>query len=84
MLQPRQPLLAGVRYLSLLYEGQHQDAKGILAMKRARKKGEADLKRDYYPHMLKIFQVLDRRQHVIFVICVAVLYIAVCHCDCDY
>ncbi|KAA6421293.1 MAG: hypothetical protein FRX49_08779 [Trebouxia sp. A1-2] len=56
MLQPRQPLLAGLRYLSLLYEGKKQDAKGILAMKRGRRKGEADLERDYYPHMLKIFQ----------------------------
>ena len=55
MLQPKQPLLAGLRYLSLLYEGRHQDAKGILAMKRGRKRGEADLERDYYPHMLKIF-----------------------------
>ena len=58
MLQPRQPFLAGLRYLSLLYEGRKQDAKGIVAMKRGRKKSEADLERDYYPHMLKIFQVL--------------------------
>jgi len=58
LLQPRQPLLAGLRYLSLLYEGRNQDAKGVVAMKRARKKGEANLEREYYSHMLKIFQVL--------------------------
>ncbi|KAL0046620.1 hypothetical protein WJX82_005644 [Trebouxia sp. C0006] len=56
MLQPRQSFLAALRYLSLLHEGQKQDARGIVAMKRGRKKGEADLERDYYPHMLNIFQ----------------------------
>lgn len=74
MLQPRQPLLAGLRYLSLLYEGQKQDAKGILAMKRTRRKGEADLERDYYPHMLKIFQVLAMSR--VFATCVAMPTVA--------
>ena len=56
MLQPRQTFLAALRYLSLLHEGKKQDARGIVAMKRGRKRGEADLGRDNYPHMLKIFQ----------------------------
>lgn len=74
MLQPRQPFLAGLRYLSLLYEGQKQDAKDILAMKRGRRKGEADLERDYYPHMLKIFQVLAML--CVFATCVATPIVA--------
>jgi len=77
MLQPRQPLLAGLRYLSLLYEGRNQDAKGIVAMKRGRKKGEADLEREYYPHMLKIFQVLAANDmSCVFATCVAVPTVA--------
>ena len=47
MLQPRQTFLAALRYLCLLREGQKQDARGIVAMKRGRKKGEADLRRHY-------------------------------------
>lgn len=57
LLQPRQPFLAALRFLSLLHQGQSQDARPILAMQQARKKGEADLERVYYPYMLQIFQV---------------------------
>ena len=57
MLQPSDPLLAALRYLSLLYDGRGQDAKDLLRMKRSRKKGQADEERDYYPYMLTIFQV---------------------------
>jgi len=57
LLQPRQPFLAALQSLSLLHQGQSQDARPILAMKQARKKGEADLERVYYPCMLQIFQV---------------------------
>ena len=72
MLQPRQSFLAALRYLSLLHEGQKQDARGIVAMKRGRKKGEADLERDYYPHMLKIFQVQTaNNMSCVFATCVA-------------
>ena len=57
LLQPKQALLAALRYLSLLYQGQSQDAKPIVAMKKSRNKGQADLETVYYPHMLQIFQV---------------------------
>ena len=57
LLQPKQPLLAALRYLFLLHEGQSQDAKPIVGMKKSRSKGQADLETVYYPHMLQIFQV---------------------------
>ena len=55
LLQPKQPLLAALRYLFLLHQGQTQDAKPIVAMKRSRSKGQADLETVYCPHMLQIF-----------------------------
>ncbi len=64
MLQPWQPLLAGLRYLTLLREARKQDAKGILTMKQGRERSEADLEREYYSHMLKMFQVQDCCQHI--------------------
>ncbi len=57
MLQPIDPLLAALRYLSLLYGGRRQDAKNLLRMKQSRNRGQADEERDYYPYMLTIFQV---------------------------
>lgn len=57
MLQPIDPLLAALRYLSLLYHGRGQDATDLLRMKRSRKKAQADEERAYYPYMLAIFQV---------------------------
>ena len=57
MMQPIDPLLAALRYLSLLYHGRGQDAKDLLRMKRSRKKGQADEERIYYPYMSTIFQV---------------------------
>ena len=57
MLKPIDPLLAALRYLSLLYHGRGQDAKNLLRMKQSRKKAQADEERDYYPYMLTIFQV---------------------------
>ncbi|KAL3151006.1 hypothetical protein ABBQ38_012877 [Trebouxia sp. C0009 RCD-2024] len=56
MLQPIDPLLAALRYLSLLYHGRGQDATDLLRMKRSRKKAQADEERAYYPYMLAIFQ----------------------------
>ena len=57
MLQPIDPLLAALRYLSLLYDGRHQDATDLLRMKQSRHRSRADEERNYYPHMLRIFQV---------------------------
>ena len=57
LLQPRQPLLAELRFLSLLHEGWSQDAAPVLKMKSTRQRGQADLEPVYYPHMLQIFQV---------------------------
>lgn len=57
VLQPKQPLLAALRYLFLLHQGQSLDAKPIVVMKKSRNKGQADLEPTYYPHMLQILQV---------------------------
>ena len=57
LLQPRQPLLAALRYLFLLYQGQCQSASPVVAMKMSQKKGQADRERVYHLHMLQIFQV---------------------------
>jgi len=70
MLQPPgPPLLAGLSYLTLLHEAQKQDAKGILTMKKGRKRGEADLERDYHSHMLTIFQVQDLMATFVWLCC---------------
>ena len=76
MLQPAQPLMVALRYLSLLYKGRSQPANSLLTMKQQRKRCQADLEKDYYPYMLSTFQVQASRQHHV-ILCCTFNYVAV-------